>query len=350
MTIIIPFKLVKAEEYPEITNDIEVRYKWYKEIIVGDYYPLKDIKEGDLIDKNNIIYGKNSAWEEKNCKLSEDNYIIEKKITLTYRRVDNVRYVVLENYSFDGKIEDNIKIYQDNKIIDYEVVNEETNKLKIDLKKLYMCQTLVFFIYNDSTYKITLYANENLSKEVVSKEINDEKILIPDKTWITPKTYFSTKITSNDYGSSDLMKETSRIYECSYKEKYVYKYTIKREYYDDNYHLKVDGYIKDNEDYKVYYKETPVNNTIEVIKEKIVKKPQIEYIYIPSENNIQETDSLKITECPTQIKTQIKTKIETVEKEIFKVPKIMYLSIIVLILTIMFLSIKLHKKYVDESI
>ena len=54
---------VKAEEmlktYPDITDEIEIRYKWYKEIISeeGKYYPLKDIKEtkafiDDLRTKN----------------------------------------------------------------------------------------------------------------------------------------------------------------------------------------------------------------------------------------------------------------------------------------------------------
>lgn len=350
MIIIIPFNLVKAEEYPEITNDIEIRYKWYKEVITGDYYPQKDIQEGDLIDSKNITYGKSSAWKEEYCDLSPDSYMLQKKVTINYRRVNNVRYVILENYSFNGEINKNIQIYQDNKLINYDVISNGANKLKIDLKKLYMCQTLVFFIHSNSKYKITLYADVNLTKEVVAKEIQDEKILIPDKTWITPKTVFTTEITSKEYVSSDLFLETSRTYKCSYKEKYIYKYEIQREYYDDNYHLNVDGYIKDAEDYKIYYKETPITNIIEITKEKIVKQPQIEYIYIPSENNIQETDSSKIKECPTQIKTQIKTKIETVEKETFKVPKIIYLIIIILILIIIFLSTKLYKKYVEQSI
>ena len=47
-------ELVFADEYPEITSDVEIRYKWYKEIIAGDYYPLKDISIENRIDKNQI--------------------------------------------------------------------------------------------------------------------------------------------------------------------------------------------------------------------------------------------------------------------------------------------------------
>ena len=45
--------IVNANEYSDITEDIETRYKWYKEILLpGDYYPLKDIHYDDKIDEN----------------------------------------------------------------------------------------------------------------------------------------------------------------------------------------------------------------------------------------------------------------------------------------------------------
>lgn len=34
----------------------------------------------------------------------------------------------------------------------------------------------------------------------------------------------------------------------------VYKYNIEKEYYDDNYHINVDGYIRDLDNSKTYYR------------------------------------------------------------------------------------------------
>ena len=48
LVIILSINTVNAEEIDEfeelkdITNNVEIRYKWYKEKITGDYYPLKD--------------------------------------------------------------------------------------------------------------------------------------------------------------------------------------------------------------------------------------------------------------------------------------------------------------------
>ena len=50
---------VKAEEkYKDVTEDIEVRYKWYKEIQTGEgeYYPLRKITEEDRYNKNDFKY------------------------------------------------------------------------------------------------------------------------------------------------------------------------------------------------------------------------------------------------------------------------------------------------------
>ena len=57
LSLIIISTNVKAEEKcNDVTEDIEVRYKWYKEIITGEgeYYPLQKITEEDRYDKNDM--------------------------------------------------------------------------------------------------------------------------------------------------------------------------------------------------------------------------------------------------------------------------------------------------------
>lgn len=333
---------VKADEYPEITDDIEIRYKWYKEIVSseGEYYPLKDVTEEDKIDKNNIKYGPlRGIYTEENCSLPSEYYLIVPKYVGRYKKVYNASYVLIENVNYDN----NIKIYYENKLVNFNIISTEENKIKIDLKKEYLCDKLLFFVDNATNYKITLYRDSSFQKEIISKNIENEKISVPDKTWTDENTVFYTDVITQKLVESDLTKLISAKIHCSYQEIYVYKYEVTREYYDDNYHVNVEGYIKDVNDYKFFYKGEPIVNTVEIEKEKIIKEPQIEYIYIEKEN-----DSSQETECLPETITEIKTQVkkEIVEKEIFKIPIKIYIIIIMLILIIIFLSIKIFKKYV----
>lgn len=237
----------------------------------------------------------------------------------------------------------------------------DSNTVHINLTKECIVDNLTFYITNDNDYKINLYKTNYFSKSFLSKNVENENLLIPDETWINNYTYYLNYKTLDTLRETDLTKKTGTKETCRAKEIYVYKYKIKKEYYDDNYHLNVDGYIKDLNDYKIFYKEKvitniiekPITNLVEITKEKIIKEPKIEYIYIPIENKIEKIDSsekndtLEKTECIPQIKTQIKTELKTVEKEIFKIPKKIYIFITILIITIVVLSLKLSKKYVD---
>lgn len=341
---LLPIVQVNASEYPEITEDVEIRYKWYKEIVTGDYYSKKDIKEGDLVNENNIKYGRiNDFYESQYCELSEEYYKLEKQLMKVYKKVENVRYILFEDFNY----EDNIKIYQSNQEINFEILSNENNKLKIDLKKRYMSEKLLFIIENAKNYKISFYTDKNLVNYIISKEINEEKIFSPDKTWITERTTYVNYHTYESLENSDLTTKTSEYYRCRYREIYVYKYEIKKEYYDDNYHLNVEGYIKDVNDYKIFYKGIPITNTIEITKEKIVKEPK--YIYIENESITKENDSSKNeTTCLPEIKTEVKREI--VEKEIFKIPKKIYIIIILMIMTIIILIINIIKNMSHKNI
>lgn len=340
MLIIQSINLVYAEELKDITEDVEIRYKWYQEVIEGDYYPLRTNQEGYLIDINKIKYVTRSGWDQTNCNLSDDYYLKEYEIKRGYKTVDKIRYVKLENFTFNN----NIKIYNDNQLLTPDLsINE--NLVLINLKNDYLVDNLTFYIINDEEFKISLYQIRSLEDAVLSKNIKDEELLIADETWITSTTKFRNYYTNEELKETSLTKKFQEYNICSIKEKYVYKYKIKKEYYDNNYYLNVDGYIKDVNDYKIFYKDIPITNTIEIIKEipkeKIVNQSKIEYIYIPNENNIQKNDSSKEPECIPKIKTEI------IEKEIFKIPKKIYIVIFLLILISLYLLIKKNKKHVE---
>ena len=253
-------------------------------------------------------------------------------------------YVLIENINYD----DNVKIYYDNELIDFSIISKENNKVKINLKKARICDKLLFYVDTNDEYTISLYIDLSFEQQTLSKTIKNEKVSTPDSTWITSNTKTYLYFTNEKINESDITKLLSETINCSYKEKYIYKYEVTKEYYDNNYYLNIDGYIKDINDYKIYYKGEPITNTIEIIQEKIVEVPKIEYMYI--EKEIKENDSSKQTECPEKeiTETVIETKTEFVEKEIFKIPKQVYIIIFMLLIVSALLAIKLlYIKYVE---
>lgn len=350
---------VNAEEisktYPDVTKEIEIRYKWYKEIISqdGEYYPLKDITDTDKIDINNIKYVGENVYKPKYCDLPSEYYQKQEKYVRKYYKTYNAAYILIENID----INDEVKIYNGNKIIRFNIISNENNQLKINLNNEYLCNELLFYVDTENKYGISIYNDITFKRLIISKELENEKISVPDKTWITEETEFYEYIASKKYEKSDFTKLISEELSCSRKEKYVYKYNVTREYYDDNYHLNVDGYIKDENDYRLFYKGEPITitNTIEVTKEKIVevpkiiKEPQIEYVYIEKENNEPPNNPSQEKECSKEpiIETKTKIKTQVVEKEIFKIPTKIYIVILLLITIIIVLILKSFRKNVD---
>ena len=332
MLIITSVNCVYAStEFPEITDDIEIKYRWYKEKITGDYYPLQTITSEDLVDVTKIKFSKFSGWDQLNCRLNSHQYLIEQKTANIYTKVESVRYVVFKNFKYNN----NIKIYNENKQIDFKIISQTEEEVKIDMNRSYLVESLLFIVDTSEKYKIAFYAQNDFKKEIISKEIEGTKIFSANKDWITDKTVFVNLSSEINYPTSDLTRITSINYYCRYREIYVYKYEMKREYYDENYYLNVDGYIKDTDDYKIYYKGEPITNTIEITKEKIVKVPQTKYVYIETEpkktldeNNEIENDTSEEVQKNT---CSNEKEFKIVEKEIFKIPKRTYLIIIILI-------------------
>lgn len=326
----------------------------------GDYYSQTEKLPNYITDYNDYKYGEYSLWNKENCNLSDEFYTKERQMFRSYNRIAKIKSVELVNFTYN----DNLKIYYKDKIIGYDIVSNEDNILKINLKSGYPCDYLLFYVENAENYTINLYVNNRFETPMLSKKMKKEKLSMPDKTWITENTKYIKYEGNVYYEITDLTTLANEYEICRYREKYFYKYQIKKEYYDNNYYTNVDGYIKDKNDYKIFYKGEPIVNTIEITKEKIIKEPQIEYVYVPIENEIQKNDSSNTqTDANKQTETNDKKclpKIETkiVEKEIFKTPKKLYIIIIILILLIIVLikkclknmSTKTNRKYCRNHI
>ena len=166
---------VKAETttYPDITEDIEIRYRWYKEIIQdnGKYYPLRKIKEGDKYDKSNYKFVKSTSVNTESCSYPNEFYLIEKRTFKKYKKTYDTKFVVIDNIVPETEI----KIYYENQPLNYRVVSHENNSLIIDLNGEKKCDNLLFYINTNNKYKISLYRDSNLEQIILSKEIENIK-------------------------------------------------------------------------------------------------------------------------------------------------------------------------------
>lgn len=342
-------EITDEKNYPDITKDIEIRYKWYKEIITGDYYPLKDITSNDIIDIKKLKYGSYSDWSGDYCILNPYWYSKTQRTITRYNKVLDINYIRLVNFEYN----DNVKIYNDNNLLKFDIISNDNNEVIIHLRFPYTADTLLFDIKSEKDYQIYLYYQLEIDRPLLGKKVSDERILIPNKDWILETTSFTQMLTPNKKHQSDLTKWAGEYNECQYREVYVYKYDIKKEYYDDNYYTYIEGYLKDYDDYVVYYKGEPIVDIVEITNEKVIQEAIVEYIYIETENKEKEVVPSEQIEVPLTKNDDNKsctTKIETktIEKEVIKTPKHTYITIIVLIIIILILLYKLIKKYVVQ--
>ena len=238
----------ELEESKDITNDVEIRYKWYKEKITGDYYPLKDEQIGYIVDMNKIKPGSVGTWSSYNCGLPQNHYFLEYDFQMTYECVKDIRFVEIKGITYNN----NIQIYYQNEPIDYQIVTNKENLIVMNLIIEYRPDTLIFYIDTDKEYQITLYTDQYLTTPILTKKISSNVPIIPDETWKTSTTSYEKHYTTDEYKETTLTKRKKKSQICRATEIVAYKYKVEREYYDDNYHTYVEWYIKDETDYKLF--------------------------------------------------------------------------------------------------
>jgi len=347
---------VQAEELPDITKDIEIRTKWYREEEVGKYHPKGEDLLGYIENPDKITYSDYySSYSNKNCLLSSENYLISQMNLKKYQVVIYTKYIKLSNFKYN----DNVIIFNNGKKESFKVILNENNETVIELYMGYPTENLMLFVDYNEPYNITMYFDKKLTRVTLSKDINGEKMLIPDKSWITEQTEFDTISTENTYNNSGLVTYIGSSELCAFKQKYTYRYKIEKHYYDNEYHAYIEGYLPDMTDIKVFYKGEELIKTIEVpvyekVTEYITKHQTIE---VPKEViktvEVYPEKTLTNCECPSsstdsECSPQVITEIQYVDKikEVETVPKNIYILIISLTIIIIILTSYLIKKYV----
>lgn len=349
--LVLNISKVYANETINITDDVEVKYKWYKEEIIDELYHKKgEDLEGYLEDTKKIKSGLYyTVWDGKYCTYSEDDYYIERDIMYEYNNVENSMYIKLEKIDYQEIKK--IQIFYKNKELEYNIIQNNNEQIIIKLNKYYETNYLWFYIDTEKEYDITLAYGKDFNRKTISKHIKNEKLLVPDKSWINEETKYVTTRNGIYIENDDFLKLFTSINLCRVKEKLTYRYKINKVYYDDNYHSYIEGYLPDYNDYIIEYNSELPTDIVEITKT-IVDK-QKEYIYIENEKNkltttVQEDNKENIlnqNEC-NKPNTVIETKyIENdIIKKIYKIPKKIYLLITILLLIITIQTIRLKKK------
>lgn len=340
LTLFLLLPVASASDSIDITDKSEIKYKWYKiEKEDGIYYEKGKNLEGYIEDKNNYKVSYNyTLWSQSNCYDSRENFVIESKQTYIYESVIKIKYILLED--IEEKDIKEISIYSGNKKIEHKIISTSDKKIKIDLQSLYYVDDLWMYIDSTKPYKILTSPNESFALLALSKNVENTKILLPDKTWITNKTVYNTEYNDAFRHKTDFIKSIRSETNCRKAKIYTYRYKIKKIYYDDNYYKFIPNYIKDESDYIIEYTSKIPTKTITITntkKEQIIKK---EYIYNEAIKEVIKKEEKQNT-APINNTKYIET--QTIKK-VTKVPKRVYLLIIFQTIIIILETILVCKK------
>lgn len=263
----------------------EIRYKFYKEKEVGDYVLVSDNSSNyQYVDEDNFIYSEFSDYQEESCN-NGDNIVEYKEFYPYQKKIMDSKYVIIDELKKAIKF-NKIKVFYKETEIPFEFATcpncisnldnivEINNRIVLQLDDYYDAHYLTFYIEADSTYQNILYtlltSNDIEGKYIAIRKIANSNLYdyIPNDRWFS-----MAEMSPILYSDIPVIEDENtiiypKVNMCRYKEKMVYKYNIEKEYYDDNYHINVDGYIRDLDNSKTYYRyilkkeENLVNNNI----------------------------------------------------------------------------------------
>ena len=381
-TLVLFINSVRAEEYsnwvdwldPSIQYEevqTETRYRFYKEEIEGEYLISDTLNKYKYNDIDDYIYSEFSNWQET-CDGKFAN--IENKILYPYKKlVVDTNYVQIGDLTKDISFDD-IKIYANEEEVSYEIIEcddcaksynhiASNEKLILKLDNTYPSMALSFYIkansnYPSLVYRIKTFYDEKFEKIGIAYVGNSNlNTFIPNEKWL----YLAME-SDIMYSEVPVLEDTNTVTYpsknmCRYQEKMTYYYNINKVYYDDNYYTNIDGYIKDINDYKVYYRylindnknefkdnSNYVNNNDFTNEDNSITENTNEDILNDEEQNIDSIETI-ISETANKSDTEKKevpiVNTMSINKQI---PIIKYIILIVIILTLIFIFYQ-NKKY-----
>ncbi len=282
LLLLIESNICLAEE------EYEIKYKWYKEEIEGDYF-MKGMAPSiyEYCDKNNFIYSdyiSDFKLLDGSVNLNDTTKEYELKTIYSYKIPLKINYINLGGFTGVLDIE-KVNIYYKDILLSYNTANYygtdwdgfkgnfgEYSFISFSLGNYYDSKDIYVEIITKPTKEIINYElryaigfNDNYDENVIKYKVSNQNIkYIPNNDWDILR--LDNKIYE---GSEEDLKDNLYIIEnimvyYRYRNKLLYYYKINKIYYDDNYYSNLDGYLPDYNNYKIY------NNCDDVDNNKVI--------------------------------------------------------------------------------
>ena len=256
-----------------IDVDVEKRYRWYKEVRDGDY-----VKVGDdgyqYVDYSNYTLTDFSDWDNGIID-SNDDKIVETRTKYRAKKVKPINKFLIGQFDVNGGSTNvsSIKIYYEDSEIDYNILYldkktdigvSENLFLYIELGDYYYLSDLTVEITStefDRVNSFSVYALRSTDIDYVDDIYyiyefsgNDNNVLkLSSSDFVMRNPSYEEEVILDNIGDTAYYDVVDIINEYRYQDKLYYSYNIKREYVD-GYYKNLDGYLRDDNDYKLYYR------------------------------------------------------------------------------------------------
>ena len=267
--------------------EMEYRYKWYKSQKVGRHFDVGENHTGyPYTDGKKLILKGFSKWQAPCTTIDPNKNLIEWKNTYAYSRVEDVEYITISYTSYDIDFEE-IKILYDEKETNFTIRKcpsctngnislRKNDKIIINFGKPLDISKLSFHFKTSSEsekhYYITLSTDKDAKRICARKQLTTSMHdYTPDKSWLTRTTRTPYQPSDTEVTPTDFVFNNGKMDFCRYVPYSVYWYRINKVYYSNLYYKDSPtddaDYIKDEENYKVYYR-YKISSKIEEIEDK----------------------------------------------------------------------------------
>lgn len=244
----------------------EERYKFYKEIIEGEYI-LKGEQNNKYSyeDRENIIYSEYTSLKDE-C--DEAIYLDTKQVKVyPFQKIRRTRYLEISNMSNDIVI-NNLEVFNEQEKIAFVMKDRQYDPVKkiskndsilIDLAKEYITKKITLSLNTDNQELISYdlkFMDDDGDVSLKIEGNTDQNLYyigdyIVDSSYLLPISYAFERLEGDD---ETIVLEEKEM--CQERKVFTYRFNKKRVYYDDDYHVSISdpSYIKSLQESKIFYK------------------------------------------------------------------------------------------------
>lgn len=244
----------------------EERYKFYKEIIEGEYI-LKGEQNNKYSyeDRENIIYSEYTSLKDE-C--DEAIYLDTKQVKVyPFQKIRRTRYLEISNMSNDIVI-NNLEVFNEQEKIAFVMKDRQYDPVKkiskndsilIDLAKEYITKKITLSLNTDNQEFISYdlkFMDDDGDVSLKIEGNTDQNLYyigdyIVDSSYLLPISYAFERLEGDD---ETIVLEEKEM--CQERKIFTYRFNKKRVYYDDEYHVSISdpSYIKSLQESKIFYK------------------------------------------------------------------------------------------------